>query len=112
MSDNGPIGYNSSPQESGYYAPQPPQQEKDNDGVVILVLGILGFFVPIASFVAWFWGNSLEKDKKASGVVVPSELRIGKILGMVSSIFQIIMVILIIIMFIFLAVVGASLSTV
>jgi len=57
----------------------------------VLVLGVVGVFVPIVSFVAWSMGNRVLREIRASGPGGSSEqyVLIGRVLGMVLSLLQI-----------------------
>ena len=77
------------------YAAQPayggmPQEHPQ--GTMILILGIVGFFVTICGPIAWYMGNKAQKEIAASGVSYSNEqnINIGKILGMVVTILAII----------------------
>ena len=97
------------PPAYGYVAaPEHPQ------GTTILVLGILGFFVGITGLIAWIMGAKAEKEMAASGIVYSNanNIKIGKILGMVTTILSALylvgFIIYIIGMIIFVATLGAS----
>jgi hypothetical protein len=76
----GPYG-----QQQGYpgqFAPEHPQ------GTTVLILGILGLFVPVVAFIAWYQGSKAEKEIQASGTYYANGglIRVGKILGIVGGI--------------------------
>ncbi len=118
------------PQQNQPYQPQQPQQPQQNQpmpygqsyppvamehpqGTTVLVLGIVGIFVPIVSFVAWFMGNKVMKEIRGSGQTYSNEqnVNIGRILGMVFSILYIIAIVFsIIATIIFFVALGASSS--
>jgi len=84
----------------------PPATVEHPQGTTILVLGIVGIFVPIVSFVAWFLGNKAMKEIRSSGQSYANEqnVNIGRILGLVFSILYIIGIVFTIIMVIIFAV--------
>jgi hypothetical protein len=64
----------------------------------VLVLGVVGVFVPIVSFVAWSMGNRVLREIRAAGpagggseqyVVNEQYVVIGRVLGIVLSLLQI-----------------------
>lgn len=88
MSDPNQPQYQPMPYGQSY----PPAPVEHPRGTTVLVLGIVGIFVPIVSFVAWFLGNSVMKEIRASGQPVANEqnVNIGRILGIVFSLIQIV----------------------
>lgn len=88
----------------------PPAPLEHPRGTTVLVLGIVGIFVPIVSFVAWFMGNKVMNEIRSSGQPHANEqnVNIGRILGIVFSIIQIISIVIGIIWIIFFVVVAAS----
>ncbi len=63
------------------------QYEEASNGNLILVLGIVGFFVNVLSPVAWYMGNR-ELEAIGAGRRSPegeSNARIGRILGIVGT---------------------------
>ena len=79
------------------YQPQPygrgiPRAQPHPQGTVVLVLGILGFFITICAPFAWYFGSKALKEIQASGVRYSNEdqIRVGRILGMIISILAII----------------------
>jgi len=110
---------------AGYTAPQPyPQQYAVNpyaavmapehpQGTAILVLGILGFFTGITGLIAWIMGHKAEKEMAASGITYSnaSNIKIGKILGIVTTILAGVYLLFIVGYLIFIFVLLASIST-
>lgn len=88
--------YAQQPYGYGYPLPEHPQ------GTTILVLGILGFFVFPCGIVAWYMGHKAMKEIQIAGVRYGNEsnLNIGKILGMVTTILGIVGVAIVIAYFI------------
>ncbi|GAB3741928.1 DUF4190 domain-containing protein [Microlunatus parietis] len=74
--------YPQQPYPYGYPLPEHPQ------GTTILVLGIVGFFVFPCGIVAWYLGHKAMREIQAGGVRYGNEsnVNIGKILGMVTTI--------------------------
>ncbi|MFC7620510.1 hypothetical protein [Microlunatus sp. GCM10028923] len=74
------------PSPYGYLPAEHPQ------GTTILVLGIVGFFVFPCGIVAWYMGNKAMKEIQASGIRYGNEsnVNIGRILGMVTTILGIV----------------------
>lgn len=74
------------PYGMGYLLPEHPQ------GTTVLVLGIVGFFVFPCGIVAWVLGSKAMKEIQATGARYSNEsnLNIGKILGMVTTILGIV----------------------
>jgi hypothetical protein len=66
----------------GQFAPEHPQ------GTTVLILGILGLFVPVVAFIAWHQGSKAEKEIQASGIYYANagSIKVGKILGIVGGI--------------------------
>ena len=81
-----PGQYNAAPQEH-------PQ------GTVILVLGILGFFTGICGLIAWILGAKAQKEIANSGQTYTNEgnIKVGKILGMITTILYIVGIVITII---------------
>jgi hypothetical protein len=79
-------------------------------GTIVLVLGILAFFVGITAPFAWYMGSKAMKEIRASGVRYSNEsqLNIGRILGMVLTILYAISLVGIIVFFIIIAVVAVN----
>ena len=89
----------------------PPVAMEHPQGSTVLVLGIVGIFVPIVSFVAWYMGNKVMKEIRGSGQTYSNEqnVNIGRILGMVFSILYLIAIVFSIIAgIIFVVALGAS----
>lgn len=73
----------------GYAQPEHPQ------ATTILVLGILGFFVPIVPFVAWYMGGQIKRQIEAGAPYQwEGTLKIGYLLGKILGIIQIASVVL------------------
>ena len=94
-----------SPTTSAYPQPMAPYSQavypmvavrpEHPQATAVLVLGILGFFVPITGLIAWVLGNKGRREC-ASGMYVETDpLRIGRILGIVTTILMIIGIILV-----------------
>lgn len=118
-----PSGYGQAPygssygQQQGYgMAPQPggygggPQGEHPQSQTV-MILGILSFFVPFVSFVAWYIGGNARKEIQAGapyrfegGLAVG--YWIGKILGIISIVSFVLSILFVIL--IFLGVMGSA----
>lgn len=96
------------------YAAQPaygggvPQEHPQ--GTMILILGIVGFFVTICGPIAWVMGHKAQKEIAASGVSYSNEqnINIGKILGMVVSILAIIGIVIAVVAIVIGGVVAAN----
>ena len=92
----------------------PPVAPEHPQGTTILVLGIVGLFVPIVSFVAWVMGNNVIKEIRASGQTYANEqnVNIGRILGIVFSIVQIVtyagLIIFVLVVFVFAGMMAAT----
>jgi hypothetical protein len=72
------------PYPQPYFQPLPEHPE----GTTILVLGALGFIFFPCGIIAWSMGNKALKEIRASGISYSNEsnINVGKILGMVTSI--------------------------
>jgi hypothetical protein len=80
-------------------------------GTVILVLGILGFVTVICGVIAWVLGSKAQKEIAASGQHYSNEgnIRVGKILGIVTTVLGIIyLAIILIVVIASMAMVGSS----
>ena len=55
-------------------------------GMTILMLGIIGWFVFLTAPVAWIMGNKAKKECEAGMYLMSDNLKIGRVLGMVVSI--------------------------
>lgn len=99
------------PQPSPYAQPYQAVQEHPQ-GTMILVLGIVGFFVFICGIIAWVMGSKAQKEIQATGIRYSNEsnINIGKILGMVTTILGMVWVVILIIYIIFMVVVFASIG--
>ncbi len=73
-------------------------QQEHPQATTILVLGILGFFVPIVPFVAWYMGGQIKKQIDAGAPYQwEGSLKIGYLIGKILGIIQIASVVLMII---------------
>ena len=110
MSDPYQPQQNPQGQPMPYGQSYPPVAMEHPQGSTVLVLGIVGIFVPIVSFVAWYLGNKVMKEIRASGQAYSNEqnINIGRILGMVFSILYIIGIVFLIIAGIILAVLASA----
>ncbi|MHA6523693.1 hypothetical protein [Tessaracoccus sp. G1721] len=73
-------------------------QAEHPQATTILVLGILGFFVPIVPFVAWYMGGQIKKQIDAGAPYQwEGSLKIGYLIGKILGIIQIASVVLTII---------------
>jgi hypothetical protein len=82
-------------------------------GTVVLILGILGFFTGITGIVAWVMGRKALREIDSSGQVYTnrSQVQIGYILGIVTSIITILSVLAIIAYVIFIVLFVAAAAT-
>jgi hypothetical protein len=78
-------------------------------GTVVLILGILGFFVGVTAPFAWYLGNKAIKEIRASGRSYSNEqlINIGRILGMIMTLLYVLVLVLVIV-FAIIAVVASS----
>lgn len=80
-------GYGMQPNYGGYGQPLPEHPQAST----VLLCGILGFFVPFVSFVAWVIGGNARNEINAGAPYVwDGGLKIGYWLGKVMSILSII----------------------
>ena len=87
----------------GYGAPQEHPQAQ-----TVFILGIVGIFVGIVSFIAWYMGGQAKKEIAAGApYAFEGKLKTGYLLGKVFSIIYIVVIVLYIIAFIVLAASGA-----
>ena len=94
-----------SPYGQGPYYNAVPQEHPQAN--TVLILGILGFFVPVVQFVAWYLGGNAKKEIEAGAPYQwGGSLMIGYWLGKVMSILAIAGVALMVLMMI-LAVISA-----
>jgi len=71
-------------------APVPAGTPSDTGGMAPLILGILGFvFCPLFAPAAWVIGSGYERDCRARGFEPSGAGRVGKILGIIGSVFLI-----------------------
>lgn len=106
----------------GQHYPDPPYAaypaiREHPEGTTILILGILGFFVLPCGIIAWFMGDKTLKAIRASGIRYSNEsnINVGRILGMVTSIIGMVAVGLVLVQivgyFVFWLVAMASVAT-
>jgi hypothetical protein len=78
-------------------------------GTIVLVLGILAFFVAVTAPFAWYMGSKAMKEIRTSGVRYSNEsqLNIGRILGMILTILYSIFLV-VVVFFIVIAVVAVN----
>ena len=73
--------------------PRPPSQLKPHHGVMVLTLGILGFFVCfICGIIAWTMGNNDLREMRAGTMDTSGQglTEAGRICGMISIILAIV----------------------
>lgn len=98
-----------SPYGGGYQAMQEHPQ-----GTTILILGILGFVTSgICGAIAWYMGSKAQKEMAASGTRYSNEsnINVGKILGMVTTILGLLGILLVIVYIIIMVVMVASIGS-
>lgn len=73
----------SQPPGGGSYA----ATQEHPQGTVILILGILGFVTGICGLIAWILGSKAQKEMEASGATYSNagNIKIGKILGIITT---------------------------
>jgi len=75
-------------------APNPYEQKATPIMVIGIVSLVLLFFCGplggIAGIVAWVMGNNLRRDAQAAGFAEPGQAKAGRIMGMISTIFMIV----------------------
>lgn len=82
----------------GYGAPNPEHPQAQ----IVLILGIVGIFVTVCSFIAWYLGSKAKKEIDAGAPYAwDGSLKIGYLLGMIVSILAIIGLVLAAVWFIF-----------
>ena len=94
-------GYQQPPAQPGYgyqqpyYGYQPPAEHPQAQ--TVFILGIVGIFVTIVPFIAWYLGGQAKKEI-AAGAPYPFEgkIKTGYILGKVFGILQIVGIVLVI----------------
>lgn len=80
----------------GYAQPEHPQ------ATTILILGILGFFVPVVPFVGWYMGGKAKQEIEAGAPYQwDGQLKIGYLISKILSILQIVSVVLMLVWFVF-----------
>ena len=97
------------------YQPGPPMgygamQPEHPDAQTVQLLGIIGIFVGIVPFIAWYMGSQAKKEIDAGAPYQwdGSKLKTGYMLGKVFSIIYIVVVALYILFIIFAIIVGLS----
>ena len=77
-------------QQYGGPAPEHPQ------GMIVLILGILGFFTVVTAPFAWYLGSRATKEIKASGISYSNEtqITIGRVLGIVVTLLTVLSIVL------------------
>ena len=103
------------PSEQPDYRPQPYGQpypalpQPHPQGTLVLVLGILGFFVALCAPFAWYFGSRALKEIQASGNRYSNEdqIRVGRILGMIVTIIAIVGLVFLAV-FVIIAIIAAS----
>lgn len=89
-------GYGQPAYGYGQLQPEHPQ------ATTVLILAILGFFVPVVPFVAWYMGGQAKKDIEAGAPYQwDGQLKIGYLIGKILSILQIVSVVLMVVWFVF-----------
>ncbi len=86
-------------QPYGGYGQQPgygyAQTAEHPQATTVLVLGILGFFLPIVSFIAWYMGGRAKQEIEAGAPYQwDGSLKIGYLIGKILSIIAIVSIIL------------------
>lgn len=83
-------------QQYGGGGPEHPQ------GTIVLILGILGFFVGVTAPFAWYLGSKAMKEIRASGIPYSNEaqVNIGRILGIVMTLLYALSIVAVIIFFV------------
>lgn len=95
----GAVGYGQPYGQPGYGYGQP----EHPSATTILVLGILGFFVPVVPFVAWYMGGQIKRQIDAGAPYQwEGQLKIGYLIGKILGIIQIVSVVLIVLWFVLL----------
>lgn len=102
---SGQPGYGVSAQPYGA-VPDHPQ------GTMILIFGIIGFFVPVFGPVAWVMGSRALKEIRASGLHPANEqlVNVGRILGIVVTVLMVLTVVLLVLLFFVAAAASAGYS--
>lgn len=70
-----------------------PGKSTNETNLLILILGLAGFFIPLVSFVAWYMGGKERKAARSAGRPEDSMVTIGWILGILGSVAQILLLI-------------------
>lgn len=104
------------PQQPGR-APQPlpygqpyPQAPEHPQGTVVLILGIVGIFLPVTAPFAWYLGSKGLREIRESGQAYSNEsaLNAGRVLGMVFTILTILAIVFVVIFVIVLTIAVVS----
>lgn len=91
-------GYGMAPSGYGGYGPQGEHPQANT----VMILGILSFFVPVVSFVAWYMGGNARKEIEAGAPYrFDGGLKVGYWIGKILSILSIISLVFTIIFVIF-----------
>lgn len=92
-----------------YGRPYPALPQPHPQATVVLVLGILGFFVPVCAPIAWYLGSKALKEIQATGARYSNEdqLRAGRLLGMIITILAIIGLVFLVV-FLIVAIIAAT----
>lgn len=69
-------------------------KQQSPNGTAILVLGVLGFFMCPLGIAAWIWGHQEQKKFPED-----SNVKTGKILGMIMTLFNVVGTLLIVLIF-------------
>ncbi|WP_152362951.1 DUF4190 domain-containing protein [Microlunatus speluncae] len=109
-----PAYVSSQPYPQPYGRPPFQPLPEHSEGTTILILGILGFVVFPCGIVAWYMGNKALKEIRASGIRYSNEsnINVGKILGMVTSILGMVAVGLVLVQVVFYLVYVAAMMSV
>ena len=85
------------------------QNGPENNGTLILVMGILGLVAcQVCAIVAWVMGNTHIEAARRAGVEPDQNAVIGRILGMVSVGLTVLMLVVVLVMFLVFGAVGAA----
>lgn len=102
-----PAPYGQDPYGQQPYGAQPSyggygQTAEHPQATTVLVLGILGFFVPIVSFIAWYMGGKAKQEIAAGAPYQwDGSMKIGYLLGKIFSIVAIVSIVLTIVWLVF-----------
>lgn len=91
----GPQGYSSVPLSPEYGASYPSNsydsrqtRPEHPNATMVLLLGVVGLFIPILSFIGWYVGSSTRKEAAEQGYQTGGNLQFGWALSIALSIFQ------------------------